>query len=341
MLDKKLENILNDSDDLAVLSYSRMSDFDRNGPIALDKRKEVENKGIKHGSLVDVLIYDLLHKTETFDEEFIIADIVAPTATTLKLAKIILDNYIVPLTDSEMLEICRDNRFWASSKDETVIEKFTTEFKDYIKIMMKANNKKIVTTEEYILAKDAANTLLYHEYTHNLFFNDLENHYQVYFEFNKGRFKFRGYIDKLTIDHDKKLVYIEDIKTGEGKASKFMKSFLDYRYYLQEAVYCQSFNYIRKKFKIPKGYKLAPFKFIYLGKFEQTPIVWTVSEKWHNAALDGFITNGGYHFRGFNELLSEIEYHVQTGQFEHPRNVIENKGVLELESNFITVYDKS
>ena len=69
MMKNKLEKILSDEEDIDLkLSYSRISDFDRNGPQALIKRREINTDGTKHGSIVDILLVDKLEGTNEFDK---------------------------------------------------------------------------------------------------------------------------------------------------------------------------------------------------------------------------------------------------------------------------------
>ena len=58
---KNLDDLFGSSPDRQLkLSYSRVSDFDRNGPKCLIKRTFVENDGAKIGSITDDLLYTKL-----------------------------------------------------------------------------------------------------------------------------------------------------------------------------------------------------------------------------------------------------------------------------------------
>ena len=178
--------------------------------------------------------------------------------------------------------------------------------------------------------------MLTHDYTRIYFYNNLENHYQYKINFNYKGFNLRGLLDKLTIDHTNKKVYMEDIKTGVPKNLEFMESFIKYRYYLQECVYSLAFEHICKEMNLI-GYKLMPFKFIYISRSENFPLVYEVSEKWHNAALNGFIIAGKYKYRGLNQLIDDIYYHWKNKEFTLPKEIIEQNGSLILKDDFIEV----
>ena len=57
--ENKLEQLLNDEEVIDLrLSYSRISDFDRNGPKALIRPSNPEGDGLRFGSYVDDLLVD-------------------------------------------------------------------------------------------------------------------------------------------------------------------------------------------------------------------------------------------------------------------------------------------
>jgi hypothetical protein len=89
------------------LSYSRVSDFNRNGPYSLIQRSNVDNNGVRIGSLVD----DLLFEPDSFDEKYHLFNGVKPTATSLKLAEFIIDFYEDIPSVEELIKICKDNLY--------------------------------------------------------------------------------------------------------------------------------------------------------------------------------------------------------------------------------------
>ena len=337
MKESKLKTLIDNEENIDLsLSYSRVSDFDRNGPVALDKRTHIENEGIKHGSLVDILLTDKMTNEKEFDKQYVVADITKPTATLGLLSDIILNNYEKVPTIQEIYEICKLNDFWKRQKEDTIIANFNNdEFLDYIKFKIETKDKIVITKEEYYKAIESVVNLLNNKFTHHLFYNDLDNYYQVKFEFKYKYFIFKGILDKLTIDHKNKIVYMEDIKTGEPKADKFIESFIKYRYYFQEAVYVKAFDKIKEMFNLSDEYKLAPFKFIYLCKTEDTPLVYVVTSEWSKAALNGFKTTSGYMYKGLDENIERIYYHWKNKHFKFSKEIYENSGIINLNDDFI------
>jgi hypothetical protein len=63
--ESKLNQVLNSEEEIDLsLSYSKISDFDRNGAISLIRKREVTGAGLKHGALVDDLLVDIMTGSE-------------------------------------------------------------------------------------------------------------------------------------------------------------------------------------------------------------------------------------------------------------------------------------
>ena len=95
---KMIDQLHNQDDNSELqLSYSRISDFDRNGPKALIEKTRVDNEGTKTGSLVDDLLFD----AENFERNYHVIKTTEPTATLGLLASIVLTNFSnIPTTVS-------------------------------------------------------------------------------------------------------------------------------------------------------------------------------------------------------------------------------------------------
>lgn len=337
--ESKLARLLSEDEVIDLkLSYSKISDFDRNGPKSLIRPSNPESEGLKFGSLTDDLLIDKVTNNNEFNKKYYLFEGNKPSATLGSLCDIILDNYDkLPDVDT-ILKIVKNNGFWGSIvKAEVLLNKFNTdEFWNYLKAMYNTKGKLVVTNNEYQDAKECVGLLLNHKHTYKLFNNEFENHYQYRFSFGYKNFELRGIIDKMSIDHKNKIVYMEDIKTGSSRADEFLKSFIKYCYYFQEAVYTLAFTKICEELKL-ENYTLSPFKFIFIGRKEKVPHVFTVSEKWHNAALNGFKTIAGYKYKGLNENLDLIYYHWKNKVYDFNKEVYEQNGSLILNDEFIEV----
>lgn len=343
MKENKLNKILSDEESIDLrLSYSRVSDFDRNGPTALIRKSNVESEGLKHGSLVDILLVDELTGSKEFDNQYVMIDENKPSATLGTLCDIILSNYVEIPTKDTILNIVKVNNFWSRTKDDEKLKAYydIPEFWNYLKHKFETKNKIIVSVDDYKRAKNSVDILLNHKFTASYFANydDLEHHYQVEFNIKYKDFEFKGVLDKMTIDHKFKKVYFEDIKTGEAKSYKFIDSFVKYRYYFQGYLYQQAFEYLSKIYNF-EDYTLEPFRFIYISRSENNPIIFIMTDKWMNAAQNGFTTSSGYKYKGFDECLDLIYYHWKNKQYEFTKEIDEENGLLTLNDNFIIIND--
>ena len=80
--ENKLEQLLNNEEIIDLkLSYSRISDFDRNGPKALIRPSNPDGEGLRFGSYVDDLLVDKVTNNNLCKELYVVYDDNKPTAT--------------------------------------------------------------------------------------------------------------------------------------------------------------------------------------------------------------------------------------------------------------------
>jgi hypothetical protein len=337
--EKNLDDLFGSSPDRQLkLSYSRVSDFDRNGPKCLIKRTFVENDGAKIGSITDDLLYTKLVDKNYFNRHYYRYDNTKPTATTLKLCNIITSNLSECPTHDEVFTLVKANKLWSgTSDDEKLKAKYETkQFWDYIEAFYESKSKTIVSTPEYLLGDDLVNTLLTHEHSRDIFDNSCSNIYQHPITFNLNGFIFRGILDIMRINHEDKTVRMIDLKTGQEDAQNFMKSYLKWRYDLQESVYTAAFDSICKELGLV-GYTLLPFEFLYISRYEKIPLVYEVSKKWHEATKLGFTTLSGWKYRGLIELIETIKWHWDNKVFDMTRKLHEANGRAVMDDSFINL----
>lgn len=339
MEEDELEGLFgpNERKDKIRLSFSRISDFDRNGPKALIDRTPVDNDGAKIGSLTDDLLNDIVNKTKLFKEKYYIFDGDKPTATLGKLADIILKNYTKIPNDKELLKIIKVNEFWKSQKDETKLSNVNVpEFKEYIKAQYMSKEKVLATTSEVDLAQDLVDNILIHNNSKYIFNSENELINQIKFEFEYKDFLLRGILDILSIDHKNKTIRMIDLKTGTNSLSEFTSSFIKWRYYIQEAIYIKASDIIKQQYKL-EDYTVLPFQFLYISRYEKIPFIFEIGNKWHEAALKGFKTTSGWEYKGLEELLDNIKWHVDNKVYDTTKTIYEANGKMNLNDEFITI----
>jgi hypothetical protein len=319
-------------EEVIKLSYSRISDYSRNGVKALIDREKVDNQGAKIGSIVD----DLLFATEDeFKDKYMYFDGDKPTATRLKLANLLLKEYDENPSKDELLEICKTNNFWKGSKDETVLAKFSDdEFWGYINSMRESKTKLVITNQDKDVSQRLVDVLRTHKHSKDIFNFDGTSVYQYYFAIDYRGTLLRGYIDITLVDHDKKTVKFIDLKTGTPKYNEFLESFSrKWRYDLQSVVYKLAFAKFCKEYDL-KGYTLENFEFLYISRTERIPFIYEVPKEWIDAATQGYTNKWGYKIKGLHQLIDDIKWHYNNNVFED-KAIYESNGRLILETNII------
>lgn len=340
IIKKQLDSLFGDSPPRELkLSYSRISDFSKVGPKALIERSFIGGEGVRIGSLTDDLLYSKKVDKNHFNTLYYIYDGSKPLATLGKLINVIIETKNDVPSKDEVLKLVKSNSFWSTTKNEDLLCKNfdTKQFWDYLEAHYKSKNKTIVGSMEYSLAEELVNTILTHEHTKELFVEskDKITLYQYPIKFNYNGFIIRGILDFLRINHKEKTVELIDLKTGKDDPEMFSIAFLKHRYDLQEAVYTLAFAHICNDLGL-KGYTLKPFKFLYISRYEKTPIFYEVSKKWHVAAKKSYkIYNR--HVKGLYELIDEIKWHWDNKIFDKSKLLHESKGNLVLEDDYITI----
>jgi len=349
-----LENLLSDSTNSDLrLSASRVSSFIQNGPSVLEKRKKISNEGIKMGKLIDLLLFE----KERFNDEYVINDFKKPTASLGVVADNVLNSLSakeiissLAIVDEEITDINENflqallyasEGLWVRTTDPAKrLEKILTEeFVTYVYNTALSEGKEVITVVEKDNADLTVNALRTHSHTKHLFDTDLENHYQFEVTFNYRGFDFLAYLDMVQVDHENKTIAIKDLKTGAKNEGQFLSSVLAFNYYIQAKLYQIAANKVMKLLQI-EGYTVLPFDFVYISRFDKIPAIYTFTEKWEKAALNGFTTDRGIYFPGLDETIDLIAWHWINKVFSTSKLTHESNGHKELNDNFINVVDE-
>lgn len=312
------------------LSYSRISEYDRVGSKSLIERVREDTNATTTGSLIN----DLLFKQVDMKEKYFIKEYANPTSSTLKLANIIVDNYTEIPDDEEIVNIIRKNELWSNTKKVEKLKEYydKPEFWEYLTLRMTSTDKLVVDPQMLTLGEEIVYVLETHKYSRNFFNGRYRLIPEVSFEYEEDVFLLRGIVDMIVLDDENKTFRIVDLKTGAKDHTNFNKSVLDWRYYLQEAVYMRASDIIKKQLGV-SDYTTLPFQFLYIGLYEKLPVVFEISDVWHNAGLYGFTTGSGYRYKGLIELLNEIKTLHHHKSYDVPFELFKGEGVLPLSSN--------
>ena len=114
----------------------------------------------------------------------------------------------------------------------------------------------------------------------------------------------KGVLDNLRINHDKKIIYINDVKTTGKTITDFTETVDFYRYDMQAAIYNRLVKYVHRAI-IEKDWKII-FNFIVIDKYKQVyafEVMDETMERWDSELLT---------------LLEEANWHYQNRIYNVP-----------------------
>jgi len=316
------------------LSFSRVSEFDRNGPRSLIDRKKISGEFLDFGSLVD----DMLQPDFKITDKYYVFDGEKPTAMLGILCEYLVEHLkkvdYKDLNDF-ILESIKQLGLWKTTKDDVkLLAKYTEQAHDYVVAMTESTGKTLVTNLLVQEAEELVSVLKTHEFSRDFILGDLE--YQVEVNFEIGNFKFLSFLDYIKIDHVNKTIRGIDLKTGSKPVGDFMTNFVKYRYYLQGQIYKMAlYNYAIDNNL--EEYEILPFQFLYCGRYEKIPTFIEMSIKWEEASLNGFTTTSGYKYKGLYDLIDSIEWHWRNEVFNMSKEQFENNGLVKINDEFINI----
>ena len=133
---------------------------------------------------------------------------------------------------------------------------------------------------------------------------------------------------KIIINNNDKVIKPFDIKTGSEY--NFMANFYRYKYYYQAALYTAAIHSIVQMNPEFAGYKVEPFRFIYLSRQNpELPLIYEMSDEYIENVMKGFVSNG-YETRGVLDLVNDYKWYIENNEFNLSRNIVENNGLIKI-----------
>jgi hypothetical protein len=306
------------------LSYSKLSQFFKNGPKALISNEKIDTPALRAGSTVDCL----LTAPEEFDDRFYVADIDKFSDTIRKIVEEIyfvhgaFSNEFLDITDNELLEIIDKFEYQTNWKSETRVKKLIELGSDYYTVLKYSTGKIVISPKEFNEAIQCVQTLKTHPFTYKIFEcdEDEEIFYQLKFKTKIDNIPFRFMMDICKVNHKKRTILPIDLKTSGKSSELFEKSFLDWAYWIQGSSYSAGLNKIISEDDYFKNFKILPFQFLVINKNDLYPLIWEMNE---NDTIKFTIENYGCNWRG---LLNSANWHLQNGKFDYSRKSYENNG---------------
>jgi len=293
----------------------------------LKQRDDVVDKPMVEGKL----LHCLLLNPEDFEKEFVLMSSDMPSDGPRK----VLDKiYEIMKADgkSEMdgtfmdhiLDVLKEQNLYQSLKtDDQRIDKMTTTKNiKYLDYKFQAEKKTVVDQDMYDFAKNTVDIIKSNSKLMDIMgfnqdslttnikqYNELD---LVCLEFEDYSFGIRGIIDNLVVDHDAKVIRVNDLKKTSKSIGQFDESIDYYNYWMQAALYRLLVNHI-KETTFGVDYPVE-FRFIVVDPYMQVaPIrISEDTQKYWALELEDKLEQANYHFK---ERDFSLPYEFLTGEY--------------------------
>lgn len=271
------------------------------------------------------IIHCLLLEEAKFDNYFIISPSTLPTGNTKTVIDAVYRHYIEVSRNGDertelaeftnaILDVLKDVNLHQSLKtDEQRIDKIITpDAISYWSFLKNKGNKILISQEDYTFCKNAVDLIKTDKYICSLIgcdvteFDNKEVYNEVLLEckVNDKSFGLKGILDNIVLDHDKKMIYINDVKTSSKDLKDFPESVEYYNYWMQAAIYVTlvTVKYIHL---LHQGYQVR-FNFVVIDRMFQVyafPVKENTLESW---------------FDRLSRCLDKAEWHYTNKRFDLP-----------------------
>lgn len=316
----------------SALSYSKLSQFFKNGPKALISNEKIDTPALRAGSLVDCL----LTAPEEFDDRFYVADIDKFSDTIRKIVEDLYDFVKSAISDDDNIDSIQDLvvlnsldkfEYQTNWKPETRIKKLVELGSDYFTVLKYSTGKVVISPQEFSEAQQCVQTLKTHPFTYQIFEcnEDEEIFYQLKFKTQfpeHDNANFRIMTDAIKVNHKEKWIQPYDLKTTGKSEEQFEKSYEDWGYWIQSPGYRKTLVSVLAEDDYFAEFTMLDFKFIVINRLNLCPLVWNDYDP--QAVESAIFKKYGVTWKS---LLQDANWHLQNGKFDYSRKSYENNGV--------------
>jgi hypothetical protein len=191
----------------------------------------------------------------------------------------------------------------------------------------------LITKAEQIVSKLRGHSYTY-EYANARSEKGIDVFNELTIQFKIGLIPYKSMIDKTIVDHEKKTIQPIDWKTS-WDSEEPQRAYLKFGYYIQAGLYDSALGYWRIQHGLT-DYEILPMIYIFCDTTGfADPTVLKLTKADLDAAWKGFSVRG-YRYRGLNELIGDIAWHVETGIWSTSFEMCLNKGVVKLHIDYDT-----
>ena len=337
-----LEKIMTEPEyrEVSAISYSMLSGVSKT-PASLLNKMKLDTPSLTYGSAVDTLCFD---GEKVFNEKFIINSGNSPSKQVELIVKDIMSNIVnangsligtLDDYDDLILSIAQAQQYGKGWKDETIIRKIKDEGgREVFQFSIESFGKKVLDTIQYNNVLNSRQTLFTHPFSKEWF--NVNNDEQILFQFPilwkyKGK-PCKSLFDIIKINHKDKIIYPVDLKTSYDHVLGFPYNYIKWCYPLQSSFYSEGLKYWKLENPQFIDYRIDYFRFCIISSQDPfKPLVYkTTDDDLWAGKHGGFIKRNGNHFKGFDQLIDDMEWHLENMLYDYPREVYEKQGELAL-----------
>ena len=317
--------------------------------------KEEESDELVFGSLVDCLLFS----PDDYEDRFALAVSQVPTGQYGKFVNSlwkISQDYMditgkITKTMESMIEEAynavkydKDGNIVDFKRDDlaTVKLKFLgTSLEDYYKQLREAYGKTVIELSVLEKAQAVVQELKSNSVTREVINLVTNKRFTVYNQFSiigemvasitkSVKYRLKCLIDKLIIDHERKMIYIYDLKTAWDNEQQFQYNYFKYKYYIQAAVYFYLVVEWKKTVKEIAEYGVSFPRFIVAESANyKNPLIYTTNIDNFNQGMRGFMINGRY-YPGVIKAVQDLIWHREVAIWSISRDNYNSNGVVKI-----------
>lgn len=215
------------------------------------------------------------------------------------------------------------------------LEKFEGNLELWYKMKRSAHGRILVDMDDVTNAEKIVNDLKTYRDTSWIYTLQSNERYKVYKEmpvfFHHEGIDLKMMADGIIVDHQSRTVTPYDTKVG-WNSNNFSKQYLDNWYYLQAIIYHTGIANGWMHEKGIEGYKLSPMQFVSVHSLcWYKPLIYRVTEKQLEDGRNGFTTKWGRNYPGMNEIVQNLQWSLENGEWKITRKDYENNSVKSIE----------
>lgn len=323
--------------------------------ILKEKIKDEDSDEIRLGSLSDCLQFT----AELYEERYALAVTQIPTGQYGKfveeLWKITKANIGTDGRVSRSMESMMEDAYTAVKYNregevvdfkrdsfETAKTKFFgTNIETYYLQLRESHGKCVIELSELEAAQAVVTRLKSDPITRDIINQKTDSTHTVYCQFpivgemsaeitKSEPYKLKCLIDKMIIDHEKKMIFIYDLKVTWDNEKNFKYSYLKYKYYIQMAIYF--YLVVEWKKRIPEitDYAVVFPKFIVAESNNyKSPLIYITGMENFDQGMKGFMLNGEYH-PGVIKAIQDLIWHKEAGVWTISKENHQSNGLVKM-----------